>query len=259
MASRMVTNREKAVREVASAAREHAGRAAESIAARLAQELREGETVPNVPLFLELLSRLLARQADQLAASDEGHLGERGLRSDIRSRRIAALSAVRKALIDIRIAFDGAYGDGATAKVFNLETVIGRDSQLALRQALRVLARLDEGLPPLPPLRVAGFEGNPLEWTSTLRPAAQELGRILEEAATTKRHTQALLSVKHERLEKFDSAYAQTAQMVEAFFKFAEMPDQARQVRPRARRTLGRPAEEQPVPALAAEPPATLS
>ncbi len=255
MPSRMVTNREKAVREVASAARQHAGRAAEAIAGELARELREGETVPNLPMLFELFSRMLNRQGDELAAADEGHFFERSLDKGARKQRAAALATVRKVLIDVRAAFDGAFGETAASQVFGLETPIGRDAQQVLRQAQRVLARFDEGLPPLPTQRIGGIEVNPVSWAALLRPPTAELARLLEDAAMVKRESQALLSTKHTRLETFDAAYARTARVVEALFGFAAMPDQARQVRPRSRRSLNLAPAEPPAPAPAEQPP----
>ncbi len=258
MASRMVINRETAVREVASAARRHAGRASEAIAKRLAAELQEGETLPNFPQLFELASRLLHRQADGLVAADEGHFFERGLDKGARKQRALVLAAVRKVLIDVRLAFDGAFGDEAASAVFGFEGPTPRDAQSVLRQAQRVLARLDEPLPPLPLPRLAGIEANPLAWAAQLRPPTEDLARILEDAADSRRDAQGLLTDKHAHLAEFDAAYLHTARLVEALFGFAEMPELARQVRPRGRRALNRRVEAPQEPAPPTEAPPIL-
>ncbi len=110
----------------------HARDAGRQLGDRLRSELRDGETLPDFALVLELPSRWM-RQAGQGLRARQNELAEaRNHEGEARFRRDQTAAALRRKLVEIRRVLTAALGPRRTATLLDIEGKTARESQPAL-------------------------------------------------------------------------------------------------------------------------------
>jgi hypothetical protein len=246
MQSKEVTDREKAVREIASAIETHATAAIEGMGASLRPFLRKGEHMPDAALLLALMGRRLASTSAVLKQADDAHEKELGDDAAPRDARDAAASVLYTTCTEIRDQIASVHGDSAiTALRINgttpsdaleLETWATnfagrlRDKAVKLPDPKRRTARIDR-------------EAMAEELESSLTP----LIKAMKDVAREKREAEATQAAKNKAMADHDVAFSQTAAFCTATFRAAGMTELADKVKASRRRPGRTAASDTPV------------
>lgn len=253
MASKRVTDRQAAGREVLAAVAVHGAEAT----ARLAAEV--GGAAAGVGAAQAQLARRLEGLLAALVAADERHLDAAARLAGARRRRDEAARRLGRLLVAVRRLAAGIYGEGADGLLGWRGRVAQRPRPM-LGQARRAVARLLDPAAARPARRFARVSVAEGEWVERLEPAIAELSAALDAVETARRRAESTLLAKVAALAAYDLAFARLVRWVEALFGLAGLPDLAVRVRP-GRRRRARPASPLPdrPPSAARRPPSAAS
>lgn len=248
MATKGVTDRQRVAKSVAASARAHSQQVGERLREILTPALEEGETLPDLSAFLHVLARYLEMRSDAIIAAEEAHVEELDDDIEPRRRRDEAAAALSRTLVDIREALAGVFGRDTIKELVGLEGNTASEPVLLLRQANRVLERLQQPLVGLPATKLDGIQVDLDSLAAHLQPALDNLTRAAQEVDRELRETEASLLDKDQSLDRVDEAISGIGRIVIGFDLLAGFPDYADKVRLTvpARRRRNREEEEAP-------------
>ncbi len=249
--SRKVLSRQRAGISLNAAAAEHGDEAGAGLAALLAPYLGEGESVPDLSLFQNLLSRHHAAQIRLLVRFDEAHAAEIDNDAANRRRRDRATENLYQTLTRIRKVIDATCGDGSCSETLGFGGPVTREPLAVLRKAQRVIERIDApGFRP-PVLGLPGLAADPALWRAELAGPTAELEQAVEALAADHREAETSRRNKNQALADYDLVYGRIGRLLEAMYSLAGFPDLAAKVRPSRRRAVLQGADPAPAPAPA--------
>lgn len=249
MPSKGVVDRQRIGQSIIAAARTHAQQVGEQLQLELGEIVEEGETLPDfVDLQLQL-ARYLEMRLNILVAADEAHLEELDDDQDPRLRRDEAAEALYQKVIEVREAMLGVFGSTRADALLGISGRTARDPLFLLRQAARVLERLREPAPDLPPRRLNGLVLDRNALADELQPAVESLAAALQDVDRERRETETTKGFKDEALEAFDVSAGGVARMLIGCDEIAGFPNFAERIRltlPNRRGTISTPDPSPP-------------
>lgn len=222
MPSKGVTDRQRVAKAIVAAARTHAQEVGERLREILAPALQEGQTLPDLADFQQVLARYLEMRTSAIIAADEAHLVEQDDDVDPRRRRDEAAAVLSRTLVEIREGLVGAFGRDTLRELVGLQGETASEPVVLLRQANRVLERLRE---PAFELRTPQREGIQVDFdllADQLQPALDDLTRAVEDVDRELRETERTLRLKDTSLDAFDAAVAGIGRILAGFDLLAE-------------------------------------
>jgi hypothetical protein len=245
MASKLVTDREKATRVIVAAADTHAVEIAAGVEEVLRPYLREGETMPDVALLATLVGRWQTGTNQELLVADEAHEIELGDDLEPRQARDMAGEAVRQVLIDVRSTVETSYGEVGLRRL-RLDGAIPTDPSVVATTARRVAAILEDPAIEMPPPRRRSLGVDRAAVAADIREALPVLDQALAAVARETREAERTLAGKRKALERSDRATVRGGGWLAATCALAGRDDLAAKVRPTVVRRSPTTDEETP-------------
>lgn len=233
MSSKLILDRQNASDAVIEAVGQHLPAATDALTAVLSPYLHPGETLPDVGLLVQLVSRRLARLREQMVIADEAHeeelsddLAPREARDDTAADLWAMLSETRELL-------KGVFGASALPSLGFKGGIPEEPEDLAIFSR-RVVAALRAGT--LPPPRAAAVAVDPVALVAPLADDLERLDHALDDVDREAREAEATLRDKQAALDRYDAGFAQCAAFLVGLFSLAGDDELAQRLRPSARR-----------------------
>lgn len=183
--------------------------------------LEEGESMPLTETErIRFIGRWLARERQQLIASDRLNGRQLRIRKKMIAKRDAQAAMLHDKVIEVRRYFDGTHGPGEAALVLGLDPGIPEEPvylQRYVRDAVEQMAEPDFVLPE-PKI------GAPVEIEQILDdlvPLLEALEETLDRINPERRGVQVSLKGKRTAQESFESSFGRCARYLEALFYLA--------------------------------------
>jgi hypothetical protein len=218
--SKRVTDRTKAVDSLLSAITGFKQEAETGYRARLGAELRDGETLPDQGLALELAGRTVRTAIDKLKQADRvycQHVATRQVLSNACQR--VARDEVYPELVAVRREIEMRFGREAGRGLHGLEGSTRRKPLRIQPQVERLVRRLSEWEMP-EPLRPAP-PGEREDWLRRLEPGSKKLTRLLKELQSSELREALLRDDRDFEMDSFDVDYAAALDYVRSVFRLA--------------------------------------
>jgi hypothetical protein len=233
MASKQVTDRQKAAAAVSSTVETYEDR----LQAGILSVMSESGASPEVAAAAAVLARaakgLLATTATVMVAADETHAVELADDAGLRLARDTEAAALRKQLVDLREGLVGLYGAAAPAAV-GFSGPTPDDPVLLVRVAREVAKALQrEGALPAPKFKKAAIE--PVEEAATLTRLADRLEAAIGAVMEDVRENQVTRTARDAAMAHYDKSFSRAANFLAALYALAGEPELADRVRPSSR------------------------
>ncbi|MCP3963924.1 MAG: hypothetical protein GY719_39310 [bacterium] len=236
--SRMLTHRQKDMLELVASIRSYKGRVAEALRESLAPGLREGETLPDHEISLELIGRSVERAFDRLMKLDDEY---DETKNQLTATRREVKRLVRKELypqaVSVRRAIDSAFGKPRGALI---HTFTGRTPRVPDRlttHVQRALTRLRDPKRELPATRLPGELVDREGWIRRLDKPLRELVDAKKLRGRLESEVESLHLWRQRTMNEFDTEFAEALAHVESTFRLAGLGDQLiKNLRPYYRR-----------------------
>jgi hypothetical protein len=183
--------------------------------------LLPGQTMPLTETErIQLIGRWLARDRQQLIASDRLNGRQLRIRKKMLAKRDAQAAMLHDRVIDVRRYFDGTHGPGEAAAVLGLEAGIPEDPTYLQRYVRDAVEQISEPGFVLPePKFGAAVEVEQI--LNDLVPLLEPLEETLDRINPEKRSTQVSLKGKRTAQESFEYSLGRCARYLEALFYLA--------------------------------------
>jgi len=251
MASKTTLRNKKSATFVAWSARALAEKAGAVLRAKLQSLLAEGETMPEVVFFQELLGRYLEDRSLKLAEVDGRYSEEQRIGRALRLERQRQMVKVQTALRDARYLLDRRIGKDESSLHLKQRSFARRDAASLIQLAQEAAVALRDPKVAWEPAALTGVASGSATLAEALETEAGLLQQLSEDQETLQtRLKQAGLQEKAAELEKAKVAIRGAANLLAGLYTFADMPFHAQRVRLRSRKGPAgeeeKPTGEQP-------------
>ncbi len=218
--------------------------------------LREGEQVPDLIFFHELLQRRLGAVYQQLAEVDYLLETEQLEDSQARQQRDRAASELVNLFVRFRYTVKGVCGADLCDQVLALEGPVPKDPVVLQRLAHNAVTRLREGALETPEADLGGVAVYSDAWIEMLEKPLRGLDAALAHLSDQNQDTFERQAAKNALMGEYDKAYLTCARLLENLFQHVGMDELAGRVRPAQRSPTAGPPDGEEAPILeAASPP----
>jgi hypothetical protein len=257
MSFKTTVNQQQLAVEMAGAARVLAPEVAEAFRQAMEPYVREGETLPDLKLLQEILSRWLVDSGQQVLAIDDRYSAELRRRQELLARRKVLETGLRLRLRDVRHMLDRQFGKERSEGLFpDRNVTLPRAAALIRtgRQAIEVLRDPELSWVQLGPNKLLH---DPAGVAEALEAECNELEQLLDETIKEQKRQRLLrLGDKQAELKTVGEAVRRGANFLGGLYELVGLDFQAKRLRPR-RRKSGKPGETSPgapmaMPAVAA-------
>ncbi len=214
--SKRVTDRIKATRSLLAMLESARSRAAKGFSDKLADELRDGEVMPDQGLALDLVGRSVKTALELLVKADDAYCGQATQRQLLAEAcRYVASDEIYPELVEVRREIDARFGKEAGGQVHAMKGRTPRQPK-ALHLQLEGLVMALKGQRALPqPLR-PGPPGERAAWLARLETGYMKLTTMLEELQAHEIRDAALRQGRDFELESFDVVYGEALDFARA-------------------------------------------
>jgi len=236
MISKMVTDRQKHANFLAEALEKHAAQATSRFSDLVRPHLQEGEEIPDLVFFQEILQRHLAAVRQELVAVDDLHHMEQKSDKQAREARNLAVSELAALLARLRLIVKGVCGSETCGRVLDLDGAVPRDPVVLERYGQRVVERLESGSLEGQTSLLEGVSIDAASWVGLIQEPLGRLQQALGQLSKEGRDTIQSQLAKNTHLADYDRAYRSSARILENVFRFVGMDELAAKVRPPSHR-----------------------
>ncbi len=233
--SSMVRRRREAAKHLWYAVEAHGELAVKGLEKRMAAVLEEGEPMPGVRHFLDVLCRMVVGASEELDAADsERWTGTLAVQSQ-RSRRNPLFLELRQKIVDLRDSLKGLYGARLAGVILGIKgrTPRGFEELLYyagwLEQRLRTIE--------LPPGKV-NMGLDPVGWADELKPLVEALSESLDRVEDGGRGEEWAVVARNRKIGEFDADLGPITRLVESVYLLGGQTELSRRLRPSFRRPL---------------------
>lgn len=196
--------------------------------------LRVQLTAPELPLHavLSAIATSISTSADALRATSAAHQAELNDDHAPRAARDTHAATLYSAVVDLRQAVRGMYGQSTLKALGQTGTLHARPDQL-----LATARALLESVPTILPHHTPRFSAlDPETLVAPLRAPIAGLAEALAGVDREAREAEATLIARNDAMQAYDQAFSRGAAAVASLFRLAGMDEHARRVRPSTRR-----------------------
>lgn len=252
MSFKTTVNRQQLAVEMAGTARVLAPEVTEIFERTMAPFVREGESLPDLKLLQEILSRWLVESGQQVLAIDDRYSAELRRQQELRTRRQEMVAGLRERLRDVRYMLDRQFGKERSEGLFpERNLTLPRAAALIRtgRQAVEVLRDPELTWVQLVPNKM--LDGRE-EVADALEAECGALEHLLDETIKEQKRLRLLrLGDKQAELKAVAEAVRRGGNFLGGLYELVGLDFQAKRLRPR-RRKPGKP--EETVPGVPAAP-----
>jgi hypothetical protein len=204
-------------------------------AEKLSQELREGEEMPDIALYLRLMARRMGRYRSHLEEKSEAHFQELAADDGYRKMRDEAMGDLTRVYLATRQTVASGYSP-EDAAALGFEPNVATDPAQMVLQVQRLLTNFakPEAQQMQPVIRTVQFV--PTEGEAMFRPHLDKLITARAALNQDKRKADGTQTAKKGAVAENDLEFGQISRCFETAFAFAGRDDLARRVRPSSRR-----------------------
>jgi hypothetical protein len=243
MSFKTTVNQQQLAVEMAGAARVLAPEVAEAFRQAMEPFVREGETLPDLKLLQEILSRWLVDSGHQVLAIDDRYSAELRRQQELQTRRKALVTDLRLRLRDVRYMLDRQFGKERSEGLFPDRNLTAPRAAALIRtgrQAVEVLRDPELSWAQLVPNKA--FD-NPGGVADVLEAECNELELLLDETIKEQKRQRLLrLGDKQAELKSVGEAVRRGANFLGGLYELVGLDFQAKRLRPR-RRKSGKPED----------------
>lgn len=232
MSSKQVTDRQKSADAVVAIGLAQADDIGAALAPLLAPLLEQAESLPDIPLVIRLLARLLDKSKQLMIQADHTHTMELGDDPAVRDARDAAAEKLIDALVNLRYALSGVYGQEIASQV--MKNATPRDPVVLMRHTDEVMESLSAAALPAP--KFAGTSLDKQNVIATLTQKKSDLGSRLEAVTQEVKEAQISLDAKNKAIAIYDERFAPIAGLFERALQLSGKPELAQKVKPSIRK-----------------------
>lgn len=204
-----------------------------------AQDISEGDSVPDVLPFMDALLLRLRRSLEVLTEAEKVHLNELDGHAVYRVLRDEAVATLRRHLVNLRFLFRSSYGQ-TKAEDMGFDREIAQDPIALLRQARRLLGNLQDPELTLPASEFAGVAVTPASIAEQLASHVGELREALTEVNDDLGRSQRTLVSKDRAVASFRQTYALFLVILQSGFRLGGDQEMASRLRRSVRRSRSR-------------------
>ncbi len=231
--SEVVVGKQRHAVDIAKSASSNAPAVAEDLEPFLLRGLPEGQSLPDVELFLIILGNIVQHDSEVMEAADETHFDALSLFNRLGLKRDAFTRRLVPTLTDIRDIFDTAFGTDSCQRILGLGVELPTDALRVRRLTARVVRLLTSEDFELPPAvsDVAGVDVD--KWVQQLTPDLGGLRAIMDRISDAKREAERTVAAKTEAVETYNQSFLRCSQLLEVFFKVSGNEYLAERLRPK--------------------------
>ncbi len=222
----MVTRRARDTAALLASIRIHKAQVAAALGERFTPALRQGETVPDLELTLELAGRSVELAFDRLDQLDDRHFLAKADRAHL-ARELAhvAKQELYPEAVAVRRQIDAAFGREAGSDLHTFTGKTPRTPARLQKHIERAVARLANPNRVLPPKTVAGEPVDREGWRRRLDGPLRALAVVDDHLTRRKVELAALSGQRKQAMQHYDAVYAEAFRLVEAAFLMAGIGD----------------------------------
>ena len=214
--SKMVNRRHKAAKCLRSAVRTHGHRPAKALEERMAAVLEDGEQVPDVMHFIDVLSRLLESEVDKLETTDDDRsAGNAAAQSVRKGYRNPAADELRRMIVDLRKSLNGIYGTKETNDILGIKGRTPRGYEDLLYFGKLLVIRLPAVQLPEPKVDMGIY---PETWAAKLKPLVERLDAQLEAVDSRNWDEGMAVDARNQQIGEFDRDYVPVTRLIECVY-----------------------------------------
>lgn len=213
----------------------HRGGVAETLTEKLAAEMQEGEEMPDVSFYLELMGRRMGRFRTDLVRTSRDHLDVLTAIDEFRALRKEAMDELTRAYVTARHAVSSGYSP-EDAAAFGFESNVATTPAQMELQIERLLANIEKPEVRLSEPLYPAVTFDPAEGEATFRPLLDKLISARVGFDEARRRAEGTLLAKNEAVAANDLEFGQISRCVESHFALAGRGELAKRVRPSSRR-----------------------
>ncbi|MEM7586874.1 MAG: hypothetical protein AAF560_26020 [Acidobacteriota bacterium] len=240
---RMVKDRLRQCEAVENAIRHHGQRVADVVSVRFQTLLPEGREIPDFWQLQLFLLDLLQGRKEQMAAAEQAHVDELADDAEPRGRRDRFLARLGSQMVGMRSAFAGIYRP-EDIELLGFPRRIARDPESLLRQADRLIQRLNDPSLVLPVSQFGAAALAPVEMAQALVPDVESLRTALVDVGREVKEAQATLIDRDRAIAEFDAIFLWIARTLESLYRLAGEDGLANRVRPSVRQRKAKSKDE---------------
>lgn len=231
MASKVVVDRQRAARTVASTAYTYSADAATRVKETLSRYAKPGEQVPDIQLLVRLVGRMITSENEVLLRADAAHETELADDTEPRKQRDETAEKVRRILNDLRAAIETTYGGSGLPRL-HLSDPIPNDPQALAMLARTVLGDLRDESIKLPAPRRRGLSLDREAFAEELAADLPSLDKALAAVAREAREAEATARTRRLAMDTNDRVFQRGAAFLSATFTLAGLDELADKVKP---------------------------
>jgi len=248
---RTTARRQVEAREIAASARQFKDQVHGELEVRLAAHLRDGETMPDVSFFQELVGRLLDANGNKVGNTDGSHTSQLVSAASLRAQRNQLIANLRLRMRDVRYLVERSV-DGPVFKAALRDRRLSKVKPTSLLQGARdLLAVLRD-----PELNVGAGDSalttTAASFAEALEADADRLEQVLAQLSPRKKANQDSLGTKVADLQEAAETNRRCTDLLFGLYRVARLDYHASRLRTRARRK-----PEAATEALPSDPPVT--
>lgn len=223
--SKRVLDRYKATQRLLGSIESLKEKAAAGFARRFAEELRDGEAVPDQTLALELAGRAVKTAMDALDAADDAYRREAIGRNHLNDACVhVADTEVYPEAIEVRRSITARFGREAARSVHGMEGRTRRKPKALKPQLDYLVGALRDPKHRLPPPLRPGAVVDRGRWLNQIEPGYEKLRAMLRELEELEHLEARLRDERDDELEAFDAVYAEALGLVRAVYGLGGIP-----------------------------------
>ncbi len=246
--SEVVVRKQRPAIDIDESASSNAPAVAGDLRPFLLRGLPEGQSLPDVALFLTVLGKVVLNDSEIMEAADEAHFDARSLAHRLLLVRDDYTSRLVPTLTDIRDTFDTAFGTDSCQRILGLGVEIPSEPLRVRRLSARLVRLLTAEDFELPPAvsDVAGVDVD--KWVQELTPDLEGLQTAMDRISKARRESERTLAAKTAAVETYNESFLSCSQLLEVFYKVSGNEHLADKLRPTIPKSRSSESESEPKP-----------
>ncbi len=234
--SEMVLQQLESSAEVEASVATHGPIVARKLDEVYAQNLEEGQRVPDFQGIMFALKDRLAGSRQDLAVADGQNVEQLRQLDELQQESLELFPKLYRHMSAARHTMDELFGKGSAFRIASIEGPTAQRREKLLRQTELAIARFEQPNLEFPASEFEGFTVEPEGAARGLKTKVTRLRTVSDEQRRLNREAQESRKVKNRMLEEHKQTFLWTARTLEGFYRLAGEDELADRIRPSLRR-----------------------